>query len=106
MAGGFDFNDDRDGLWIEGTAQAALIYRVLGRQSEAGALLDTIAAESSPSGWLYATREARLSTGLMIGPWSTENDFFYFRRPHLGATAWAVLAATGHNPFLPSQGRR
>lgn len=106
VAGGFDFNDDRDGLWTEGTAQAALIYRVLGRQSEAGALLDTISAESSPSGWLYATREARLSTGLMIGPWSTENDFFYFRRPHLGATAWAVLAATGRNPFLPSQSRR
>ena len=103
VEGGFDFNDDRDGLWIEGTAQAALIYRMHGRQSEFSALMDSIAAEASPSGWLYATREARLSTGLMIGPWSTENDFFYFRRPHLGATAWAVLAATGRNPFLPSQ---
>ena len=27
---GFDFNDDRDGLLVEGTAQAALVYRLLG----------------------------------------------------------------------------
>lgn len=102
VPGGFDFNDDRDGLWVEGTAQAALTYRWAGDGPRADALLRTVAGQRAPSGWLYATREPRLTTGLRIGPASTSNDFFYFRRPHLGATAWAALAALGFNPFSGS----
>ncbi|WP_461658328.1 hypothetical protein [Methylorubrum aminovorans] len=99
VPGGFDFNDDRDGLWVEGTAQAALTYRAVGDEAAAEALLQTLAGQRAPSGWLYASREARLTTGLRIGPTSTQDDFFYFRRPHLGATAWAALATLRHNPF-------
>ncbi len=99
VPGGFDFNDDRDGLWVEGTAQAALTYRWVKDEAAARLLLATLAGQRAPSGWLYATREARVTTGLRIGPASTQDDFFYFRRPHLGATAWAALAALGHNPF-------
>jgi hypothetical protein len=51
-------------------------------------------------GWLRATGSPKLTTGLEIGPDSTSNDFFYFPRPHLGATAWAVLASQGWNPFI------
>lgn len=101
--GGFDFNGDRDGLWVEGTAQAALTYRSVGRRDRSNGLLDRLQAQISPVGYLFATREARLTTGLSIGPDSSSEDFFYFRRPHLGATAWAILAATGWNPFT---GRR
>jgi hypothetical protein len=100
---GFDFNEDRDGLWVEGTAQAALTYRALGRRSEAERLLTTLGRQVSPSGFLFATDVDRLTTGIAIGPASTVPDFYYFRRPHLGATAWGVLAATGWNPFT---GRR
>jgi hypothetical protein len=103
VAGGFDFNDDRDGLWVEGTAQAALVYRLLGRTDEAGRLLGEIAKQVSPGGYLWATREEKITTGLAIGPASVTDDFLYYRQPHLGATAWAVLAATGWNPFT---GRR
>lgn len=99
VAGGFDFNDDRDGLWVEGTAQAALAYRAVGRDAEAERLLAGLAGEVSPGGYLWATRGVRITTGLAIGPDSRTADFFYYRRPHLGATAWAVLAATGWNPF-------
>lgn len=99
VPGGFDFNDDRDGLWVEGTAQATLTYRSIGDEAAAEALLQTLAGQRAPSGWLYASREAWLTTGLRIGPASTKDDFYYFRRPHLGATAWAALAALGHNPF-------
>lgn len=101
VAGGFDFNDDRDGLWLEGTAQAALVYRRLGQSEKARRLLDEVAAEVSPGGQVWATRQASISTGLAIGPDSTTDDFRYYRRPHLGATAWAVLAALGWNPFDP-----
>jgi hypothetical protein len=99
VGGGFDFNNDRDGLWVEGTAQAALALRILGRANDASKLLDGLASQISPSGYLFATREPRITTGLKITSASTEPDFFYYRRPHLGATAWAVLAGTGWNPF-------
>ena len=100
VAGGFDFNTDRDGLWLEGTAQAALVYRKLGRETDAQKLFATIAQQFSSGGFIYATREPRITTGLAIGPDSTTADFYYYRRPHLGATAWAALAALNRNPFV------
>jgi hypothetical protein len=105
VPGGFDFNDDRDGLWVEGTAQAALTYAVAGEPRRASTLLAAATAERAPSGWLYATREPEVTTGLQIGPTSTEADFLYYRRPHLGATAWAALAAQGWNPFTGRRAR-
>src|SRR3982075_279750 len=99
VADGFDFNGDRDGLWVEGTAQASLAYRIAGDARRSAQLLTTPEADRTPSGFLHATRGARVSTGLSIDPTATEADFFYFRRPHLGATAWATLAATTWNPF-------
>lgn len=99
VEGGFDFNGDRDGLWVEGTAQASLAYRIAGNTLHSDRLLTGLEADRTPSGLLNATRTARLSTGLSIDPTKTEPDFFYFRRPHLGATAWATLAASTWNPF-------
>ena len=96
---GFDFNDDRDGVWWEGTAQAALVYRALGRDDKADRLLKAMARRFSPGGLLWATDAARITTGLALSPSSTTDDFYYFRLPHLGATAWAALAARGWNPF-------
>jgi len=97
---GFDFNDDRDGVWWEGTAQAALVYRALGKGQQADRLLKALARRFSPGGLLWATDAARITTGLALSPSSTTDDFYYFRLPHLGATAWAVLAETGWNPFI------
>jgi hypothetical protein len=99
VSGGFDFNADRDGAWLEGTAQAALVYRVLGREAEAQPLFATIAAQISTGGYVYATREPRITTGLAANAASTSADFYYYRQPHLAATAWAALAARKQNPF-------
>jgi hypothetical protein len=104
VPGGFDFDNDRDGLWAEGTAQAALLYRHLGDQKRGAELLDGLRQDVSPSGWLFAARGERLTTGLKIGPQSVEPDFFYFRRPHLGATSWAAIAGRGWNPFTGRRG--
>ena len=102
---GFDFNGDRDGLWVEGTAQASLAYRIAGDPRRSAQLLTTLEADRTPSGFLNATRGVRVSTGLSLDPTpaATEADFFYFRRPHLGATAWATLAAMAWNPFTGSK---
>jgi len=97
--GGFDFNADRDGVWVEGTAQAALVYRALGRKAKAQRAIDLIATQFASSGLVYATREPRITTGLATGPGSTTADFYYYRLPHLGATAWTALAALGWNPL-------
>jgi hypothetical protein len=102
VAGGFDFNADRDGLWLEGTAQAALVYRTLGERAKANPLFLTISGQfDAASGYVYATREARITTGLALGPHGSTADFYYFHWPHLGATAWAALAALDWNPFIP-----
>jgi hypothetical protein len=99
VAGGFDFNDDRDGIWWEGTAQAALVYRALGRPKDADRLLAAIARQFSPGGMIWASSLPRITTGLALSPASTSDDFYYYRLPHLGATAWAALAAKAWNPF-------
>jgi hypothetical protein len=99
--GGFDFNGDRDGVWVEGTAQAAMAYRMADDARACARLLAGLRADRTDSGLLNATRVPRLTTGLSIDPTGTTTtpDFLYYRRPHLGATAWAVLAETGWNPF-------
>ncbi|QPB18250.1 hypothetical protein [Rhizobium sp. 007] len=103
--GGFDFNSDRDGIWLEGTAQAALVLRLAGQPEKAEPLFKTIAAQVTPGGLIYATVNEQLSTGLQVGPNSSPGDFKYYRLPHIGATGWAVLAALDLNPFLGRAGQ-
>ena len=99
VPGGYGFNANPDGIWTEGTGQAALVLRASER--DAASLWPVLMAQRAPSGLLFATPEARIRTGLQIGPDSKTDDFYYFHLPHLGATAWAVLAAAGWNPFQP-----
>jgi hypothetical protein len=96
---GYDFNDDRDGIWWEGTAQVALTLAATGDGAAATPILAALAGQFSPGGLLWATSVPRLTTGLALAPDSSDADFVYYRRPHLGATAWAVLAARRWNPF-------
>lgn len=89
VEGGFDFTDVRDGLWTEGTGQAALVYRQLRREAAANTLLASMARQVSLGGFLYASREPRITAAYS----------YYYRRPHLAATAWAVFAALNLNPY-------
>lgn len=102
VKGGYGFNANPDGIWTEGTGQAALVLRATGRDAEAAPLWPLLASQRATSGLLFATPEQKVRTGLQIGPDSRTDDFYYFHLPHLGATAWAVLAATGWNPFQPN----
>ncbi len=84
--------------WTEGTAQAALAFKAIGADTLANGLLDGLAAHASPSGLLYATSAGEVATGLMVES-PGGGAFNYYHRPHLGATAWATLAAEHWNPF-------
>ncbi|MES2713622.1 MAG: hypothetical protein V4653_18735 [Pseudomonadota bacterium] len=98
-AGGLDFDIDRDGAWLEGTAQAALLLRRLGREAEAQGFASTIARHMTSAGWVRAASVPALTTGLETGITPGVADFTYPDRAHLGATAWTALAALGVNPF-------
>jgi len=103
VPGGYDFNGDRDGLWVEGTAQAALMFSLEGESKRASALIGSISLHIDPeSGWLDATPNEQLTTGLTIDAMGQGGAFIYHHWPHLGATAWAVLAAMDFNPFQPN----
>jgi len=100
---GYGFKRNPDGLWTEGTAQTAAVARLSGAPEKAQPLWAVLAAQQAGDGWLFATPQARISTGLAIGPDSVIDDFYYYHLPHLGATAWAAIAATGINPFTGSR---
>jgi hypothetical protein len=99
---GVDFDTDRDGIWLEGTAIAALACRRAGRAEMAARLGATLRAETAPGGLIWACTTPRLTTGLAIGPGSAGADFLYLRRPHIAPTGWAALAAAAADPFPPA----
>jgi hypothetical protein len=96
---GLDFNDDRDGIWLEGTAQAALLLRRLGREALAGRFAATLVRHRRPDGWIAAASLPWLTTGLGTGLRPGAADFLYPARGHLAANAWAALAGLDTSPF-------
>lgn len=95
---GYGYRRQPDGVWTEGSAQVATAMQASGKPVP-DSLWQLIAAQRSDDGMLYATPQARITTDFAIGPTSTYADFFYYHQPHLGATAWAALAAKAWNPF-------
>lgn len=93
---GFDFNQDRDRIWYEGTAQMAVAYHYTGQPEQSQALLSTLLAAQDSSGGIPAVNRDGLTTGFTL---PTGEPWFYFNRLHVGATAWMVLAEKGVNPF-------
>jgi hypothetical protein len=100
---GYDFNDDRDGVWPEGTAQAALAFRAVGDGSRARALLTALDEARTPNGFYLAAlpndpASDRISTGFSSDS-GAGVQVVYTKRGHLGATCWVLLARLGWNPF-------
>ena len=98
---GFDFNDDRDGVWFEGTADMAVAYAFAGNPEAAAALRGTLqqAQAMAPFGdgeGIAAASHDGVSTGFTT---PAGDPFLLFRRRHVGATAWNVLAQLAVNPF-------
>ncbi len=93
---GFDFNQDTDGVWFEGTAQMAAAFSKVGRSDRQKQLVDFIKTAQHPSGGVFATDREELSTGFHL---SNGMPWVYYQRLHTGATSWLVLAENSLNPF-------
>lgn len=95
--GGYDFNEDCDGVWFEGTAQAALCFRLAGDEARHAELLALMEEHQLPDGSLPAADRDGVTTGFVVS--GTDIPWTYSHRGHVGATAWLAFAQLGHNPF-------
>ena len=87
---GYDFNDDKDGVWFEGTAQAAVVYKLTGENEKYNEILSFMHRNAAADGSITAADRNNVTTGF---------DWEYGKRIHLGATAWLAFAELGRNPF-------
>lgn len=100
---GFDFNEDKDGVWFEGTGQMATAYSVTAQDAKAQIYRQQLrAAQAAPVGdgkGIAAASHDGLSTGFLT---AGNQPFKYFRRLHTGATSWNVFAQLEINPYYLS----
>jgi hypothetical protein len=88
---------DREGIWYEGTAQMAAAYKQLGDETKWQRLVGLLKAAQLESGGMPASdRERGLRTGFQL---AGNECLRYYKRAHVGATAWLVLAERGINPY-------
>ena len=96
VKGGLAYGAARGGVWTEGTEQAALLMKLLGRPPQK--LLAAAERNRAPDGSYYATDVLSMSTGFDLETDPSQRRA-YFHLPHLAALAWAALAEQGVNPF-------
>ncbi len=92
---GFDFNDDRDMPWFEGTGQMVVAYWVLGETDKARLYLSELRE-------VQATANNGNGKGIVAAPadgLTTGFEWLYFNRLHMGATAWYIFAERWVNPY-------
>jgi len=92
---GFDFNNDKDGIWFEGTAQMAVAYQINDEIDKANFYISELvkaqlyAPNANGKGIVAASHDG-VTTGF---------NWKYFSRLHIGATAWYIFAELGYNPY-------
>lgn len=103
---GFDFNDDRDGVWFEGTAHMATAYHAVGDDERAAFYREQLC--TAQQSWMTMVERMELpeifheAIGLPAGSHdaiSTGFDYTIHKRLHIAATAWNVFAQLGFNPY-------
>ncbi len=93
---GFDFNQDTDGVWYEGTAHMATAFSFVHDTRRRDSILAFLHERQDSSGGLTAADRDDISTGFSL---PTEEAWLYYPRLHVGATGWLVLAERARNPF-------
>jgi hypothetical protein len=97
LRGGVAYGEQRDGVWTEGTEQAALVMRLLGHPKQARTLIAAGEKNRAPDGAYFAA-DGKTSTGFDLQTDLSQHRA-YFRIPALAPLAWAALAQQGFNPF-------
>jgi len=92
---GFDFNNDLDGVWFEGTMHMAAAYKINGDISKADFYIEElrkaqISAKNANGKGIVAACHDGVTTGF---------DWEYFSRLHIGAASWYIFAEIGYNPY-------
>jgi hypothetical protein len=95
---GYTYSEAGGGLWIEGSAQVAVLLQLMEQPARAAELRAAINAQRTANGGYYASGAAATPTGFMLATDPTRPRV-YFHLEHLGASAWAALADQGYNPF-------
>ncbi len=91
---GYRFSDKGTGsAWFEGSAQVAAAYQYLADTNRATTLLKEIAEANPADNSSYGIRAACGECAITGFNWD------YPPLPHLGATAWFLLAYQGVNPY-------
>lgn len=113
VGAGFGFEESgkarvgRDQIWWEGTAHMAAAYHAVGENRLWQSLVAALHTAQLSDGGLPAA-DGQLDTGFDLPSGDNKNlaerkvtaeKWFYFDRAHVGATAWAILAEQGVNPF-------
>jgi len=97
QSGGLAYSEGSKGLWTEGTAQAALYFKLAGNKAAAEKYETAVRSMRQKDG-SYLASSIVAPTGFMLESDPTQPRQ-YFRIPHLAAVSWAALAARGYNPF-------
>ena len=97
LKGGLSYGGTRDGVWTEGTEQAVLVMKFVGRTKDAATLSAAAEKNRVPDGWYFAA-DTKTSTGFDLQT-DLKQRRAYFRIPALAPLAWAALAEQGFNPF-------
>jgi hypothetical protein len=98
---GYTYSDAGSAVWTEGTAQAALVWSLLGHPDKADQAIHAVEGERAPHGGYFATPQLRLRTGFADAA-NPGMQRYYYHLPHLAAAAWAALAEKHFNPFTAS----
>jgi hypothetical protein len=101
VEGGFDFDaDSHDGVWYEGTLQMGILYHAYGKTQDAEKILEYVDSKRLPDGSVTAADRDGLSTGFYLSSTDKPISWEYFKRQHLGATAWLAFLQEGFkNPL-------
>ncbi len=99
---GFCFDEDRDVIWLEGTAQMAVAYQSAGQFTQTGKILNDLRNSFVPSSKTthlkalpYASNEGtNFETSLL---WDHSDS-----TPAVSPNVWYLFAKTGYNPFQTS----
>ena len=88
------------GVWYEGTAQAALAYKLIGNQAKYETIMKSLNAAAHPDGSIWSASREGMTTGFNVAAANT--PWVYNKRIHLGAGSWLLFARLGRNPLSPT----